>query len=37
MGLINHSEKEFEGHYLLFENHYGDGDLVSAQELGEFI
>ena len=37
MGLMTQSQSEFAGHYLLFENHYGDGDLVSAQQLGEFI
>lgn len=31
------AEQEFEGHYLLFENHFGDGDLVSAHELSQFM
>ena len=30
MGLLNPSQSELEGHYLLFENNFGDGDLVSA-------
>ena len=28
---------QFAGQYLLFENQYGDGELVSAQELGELL
>ena len=38
MGLNSSTEtSELDGHYLLFENHFGDGDLVSAKELFELV
>lgn len=33
----NYSSSQSVGHFLLFENIQGDGDLVSAQELGAFM
>lgn len=38
MGLdANMGDKQLDGHFLLFENYFGDGELVSAQEIFKII
>lgn len=37
MGISNHKHNFSQGHFLLFENEYGDGELVSAQQLSNFM
>ena len=34
---INLKDNVDKGHFLLFENEFGDGELVSAQQLGDFM
>ena len=36
MGLNNRQNPDL-GHYLLFENESGDGELVSAQSIGKLM